>query len=75
MALRWFSVYGRAKLFAGNFSKNSNLDDSGISLPALPSVTILKLHNIPVTPELVKKVITNFDYKRFLVLFALQWWF
>ena len=27
------SASNKAKLFAGNFSKNSNLDDSGISLP------------------------------------------
>ena len=36
----------KAKLFAKNFSKNSNLDDSGISLPVFPSRTNLKLHNI-----------------------------
>ena len=51
----------KAKLFAKNFSKNSNLDDSGISLPVFPSRTHLKLHNISVTPKIVKKVITNFD--------------
>ena len=55
------SVSEKAKLFAENFSKNSNLDDSGISLPALPSRTNLKLHNICVTPKMVKKVITNLD--------------
>ena len=51
----------KAQLFAKNFSKNSNLDDSGISLPAFPSRTNLKLHNIPLFPKMVKKVITNFD--------------
>ena len=51
----------RAKLFAENFSKNSNLDDSGISLPLFPSRTNLKLRNISVTPKMVKKVITNLD--------------
>ena len=51
----------KAKLFAKNFSKNSNLDDSGISLPVFPSRTNLKLHNISVTPKMVKKVITNLD--------------
>ena len=50
-----------AKLFAKNFSKNSNLDDSGISLPVFPSRTNLKLHNISVTPKMVKKVIANLD--------------
>ena len=51
----------KAKLFAKNFSRNSNLDDSGISLPAFLSRTNLKLHNIHVTPKLVKKVINNLD--------------
>ena len=35
-----------AKLFVENFSKNSNFDDSGISLPVFSSRTNLKLHNI-----------------------------
>ena len=52
---------GKTKLFAKKFSKNSNLDDSGISLPAFLSRTNLKLHNIHVTPKLVKKVINNLD--------------
>ena len=30
------SASDKAKCFAGNFSKNSNLDDSGISLPVFP---------------------------------------
>ena len=51
----------KAKLFAKNFSKNSNFDDSGISLPVFPSTTNLKLHNISITPKMVKKVITNLD--------------
>ena len=48
------------KLFAENFSKNSNVDDSGISFPIFPSRTILKLH-ISVTPKMVKKVVMNLD--------------
>ena len=36
------SASDKAKLFAKNFSKNSNLDDSGISLPVFPSRTNLK---------------------------------
>ena len=40
-------------------SKNSNLDDSCISLPAFPSKTNLKLHNISVTPKIIEKVIIN----------------
>ena len=55
------SASDKAELFAKNFSKNSNLDDSGISLPVFPSRTNLKLHNISVTPKMVKKVITNLD--------------
>ena len=54
----------KAKLFAENFSKNSNLDDSGISLPVFPSRTNLKLHNISVTPKMVKKVTTNLDLSK-----------
>ena len=46
----------KAKLFAKNFSENSNLDDSGISLPVFPSRTNLKLHNISITPKMVKSV-------------------
>ena len=52
------SASDKAKLFAKNFSKNSNLDDS---LPAFPSRTNLKLRNISITPKMVKKVITNLD--------------
>ena len=55
------SASDKAKLFAKNFSKNSNLDDSGISLPVLPSRTNLKLHNLSITLKMVKKVITNLD--------------
>ena len=55
------SVTDKKKLFARIFSKNSNRDGSGISLPAFPSSTNLKLHNIHVTPKLVKKVVTNLD--------------
>ena len=54
------SASDKAKLFAKNFSQNSSLDDSGISLPAFPSRTNLKQH-ISVTPKMVKKAITNLD--------------
>ena len=40
------SASDKAKLLVENFSKNSNLDDSGISLPVFPFRTNLKLHNI-----------------------------
>ena len=55
------SVSDKAKLFDKNFSMNSNLDDSGISLPVFPSRTNLKLHNISVTPKMVRKVVVNLD--------------
>ena len=55
------SAFNKAKLFTKNFPDYSNLDDSGISLPVFPSRTNLKLHNIFVTPRMVKKVITNLD--------------
>ena len=57
------SVYDRAKLFAENFSKNSNLDDSDISLPVFPPRTKLKLH-ISVTLKMVKKVMMNLDLSK-----------
>ena len=55
------SASDKAKLFPENFSENSNLDDSGISLPVFPSRTVLKLNNISATPKMMKKVMTNFD--------------
>ena len=55
------SASDKARLFAKNVSDNSNLDDSGISLHGCPSRTNLKLHNVSVTPKMVKKVITNLD--------------
>ena len=58
------SASDKAKLFAENFSKNSNLDDSGISLPVFPSRINLKLHNISVTPKMVKKIVINLDLSK-----------
>ena len=55
------SASDKAKLFAESFSMNSNLDDLGISLPVFPCRTNLKLHNISVTPKMVRKVIMNLD--------------
>ena len=52
------SASDKAKLFAKNFSKNSNLEDSGLSLPVSPSRTNLKL-DISETPKMVEKVIMN----------------
>ena len=53
------SAFDKAKLFTEDFSMNSNLDHSGISLPVFPSRTNLKLHNISVTSKMVNKVIIN----------------
>ena len=69
------SVFDKAKLLPKNFSKNSNVHYSGISLPAFPFITDLKLHNISVTPNLVKKVITNLIHQKRLILIVFQWWF
>ena len=52
------SASDKVKLFAKSFSKNSNLDDFGISLPVFPSRTNLKLH-ISITAKMVKNFITN----------------
>ena len=54
----------KAKLFIENFSMNSNLDDSGISLPVFPSRTNLKLHNISVTTRVVRKVVMNLELSK-----------
>ena len=51
----------KAKLFAENFSVNSDIDDSDISLPVFPSRTNLKLYNISVTPKMIRKVVMNLD--------------
>ena len=57
------SASDKAKLFAENFCKNVNLDDSGISLPVFPSRTNLKLH-ISVTPKMFKMVKMNLDLSK-----------
>ena len=49
------SASDKANLFAENFSKNSDIDDSGIALHVSPSRTNLNLHNIFETPKMVKK--------------------
>ena len=58
------SASDKAKLFTENFPKNSNLDNSGISFPVFPSRTNLKLHNISVTPKIIKKVRTILDLSK-----------
>ena len=58
------SASDKAKLFAEDFLKNSDLDDSGISLPVFHSRTNLTLDNISVTPKMIKKVIMNLDLSK-----------
>ena len=60
------SASDKAKLFVKNSSENSNLDDSGISLPVFPSRTDLKLHNISIGH--------NQPYSS-KVLTVIKWWF
>ena len=55
------SASDKAKLCAKIFSKDSNFDDSCISLPVFLSRTNLKLHNISITPKMLKKVKTHLD--------------
>ena len=55
------SASDKAKFFAENFSENSNLDYSGISLLVFPSRTNLKLYNISITPKMVKKFIAKLN--------------
>ena len=57
------SASDKAKLFAENFSKNSNVDNLGISLPVFPPRTNLKL-NIFLSPKMVKKAIMNLDLSK-----------
>ena len=48
------------------FPKSSNLDDAGISLSVFLFRTNLQLHNISVTPKMLKKFIANlYSLKRF----------
>ena len=57
------SASDKAKLFAENFSKNFYLDDSGISLPVLPSRTNLKRH-ISVIFKIVEGFVMNLDLSK-----------
>ena len=54
-------AFDKASLLNKSFSDNSNLDESGISLRSFPFRNNLKLHNVHVTPALVRKVVTNLD--------------
>ena len=69
------STADKVELFAENFSKNSYLDDSVMSLPVLPSRTTLKLNNISVAPKMFKKVKTNLDLSEASGPDCIQWCF
>ena len=58
------SASDKAKLFAENFSINSKLNDSGISLPVFRSKTNLKLHDISITSKMDKNIIMNLDLSK-----------
>ena len=54
----------RSRCFAEIFSKNSNVDDSGMYLPVFSFRINMRLHNVPVTLDLVKKVIIDLDFSK-----------
>ena len=58
------SASDKARLFAENFSVKFNLDDLGIFLPIFPSRTNLRVHNITVTPTMVRKIVINLDLSK-----------
>ena len=58
------SASDKIKPFAKDFSENSSLDGSVISLPFFPSRTNMRIHNISVSHKMVKKVITNLDLSK-----------
>ena len=49
-------------MFVEIFPDKSILEESCITLPAVPSKNNLKLDNIPVIPKMFNKVITYLDY-------------
>ena len=58
------SASNKAKLLAENFSENF----SGISLPVCTSITNLKLHNISINSNMIKRVTRNLNCLKCLVL-------
>ena len=58
------STLEKIKMFAEIFSKNPNLDDLGMYLPVFSFRIIMRLHNVPVTIDLVKKVIIDLDFSK-----------
>ena len=66
---RLSSVSDKAKFFPKNFSKNSNLDESSISLPVFSSRTNLKQQKKSLTSKIVKKIIANCNSSKILIAF------
>ena len=56
-----FSASDEENLIAKNFSKNFNLDDSGISFPVFPSGTNLKMYIsvLSVLNKVLEKLVNN----------------
>ena len=65
------SASGKTKLFAKNSSKNFHLFDSGISLPAVPSIANLKIHRISAALRLVEVAL----YFSINIPYGLPWGF
>ena len=51
-------------MFPEMSSKNSSLEESGIYLPAFSFRINTTQHNIPVTLDLVKKIIIDLDFSK-----------
>ena len=58
------SAFDKAKLFAKNVSKISDLNESGTTLSVFPSKTDVMLYHIFVTPKMIKKIIRNFHFSK-----------
>ena len=55
------SVSDMEEIFLKIFSENFNLDDPGVSFSTYSTRSYLKLHNIPVSSNIVKEGITDLD--------------
>ena len=62
------SASDKAKFLLTNFSKDSNIDNSGIFWSIFPCRTNLKLHNISVIHKAFKKSLLTFICQKHLVM-------
>ena len=62
--LLYLLYFSAIQSLAEKFSMNCNLDDSAISLPVFSSRSNLKLHNISITPKIVRKVVMDLDLSK-----------